>query len=307
MLITTGKTRVFVDRDIHLDCDGEFAFVSHAHSDHVKLKKAKHLIASPETKSLINAKGVKLPEDYSNDKIELLEAGHVLGARQLRASTDTGVFTYTGDFCLEKNILGGGAETKECDSLLMETTFGLPKYEFPERSSIYDSVIDFQKNANGITVYAAYSLGKTQELIKLLNDKVGLIPLVGKEAAEISRVYNKYGCNLKFIELGTTDAEEVLDYDFVAILPPRKFTPEFIKNLRLVHGKKVSSAFVSGWAVNKWYSWCDAVFPLSNHSDYSGLVEYVERVSPKKVFCTHGFSKEFAADLARRGFQAQSI
>ncbi len=307
MLITTGKTRVFVERDIHLDCDGEVSFVSHAHSDHVKLKKAKQLLASPETKSLIDARGVKLPEDYSTDKVELLDAGHVLGAKQLRAFTDTGVFTYTGDFCIEKNVLGHGAEAKEADVLLMETTFGLPKYEFPERKSIYDSMIDFQKNSSGNTVYAAYALGKTQELIKLLNDKMGLIPLIGKEAADISRVYNKYGANLKFIELGTPDADSVLDYDFVAIIPPRKFTPQFIKNLRLVHSKKVSSAFVSGWAVNHWYSWCDATFPLSNHSDYSGLVEYVERVSPKKVYCTHGFSKEFAADLTKRGFTAESL
>jgi hypothetical protein len=43
--------------------------------------------------------------------------------------------------------------------------------------------------------------------------------------------------------------------------------------------------------------------PLSDHADYAGLLTAVERVQPRKVYCTHG-PASFAERLADRGWQA---
>jgi Cft2 family RNA processing exonuclease len=48
----------------------------------------------------------------------------------------------------------------------------------------------------------------------------------------------------------------------------------------------------------------DAAFPWSDHADYPGLLELVERVQPKRVYNVHGFAREFAQTLRSRGLDA---
>ncbi len=51
---------------------------------------------------------------------------------------------------------------------------------------------------------------------------------------------------------------------------------------------------------------CTAAFALSDHADYPGLLTFVERVQPKRVFTVHGFAQEFAATLRQRGTSTRS-
>jgi Cft2 family RNA processing exonuclease len=46
---------------------------------------------------------------------------------------------------------------------------------------------------------------------------------------------------------------------------------------------------------------------LSDHAGYDDLLRYVELVSPKRVFTTHGFAREFAQDLRARGIEAWTL
>ncbi|MFH0987235.1 MAG: MBL fold metallo-hydrolase RNA specificity domain-containing protein, partial [Candidatus Micrarchaeota archaeon] len=38
----------------------------------------------------------------------------------------------------------------------------------------------------------------------------------------------------------------------------------------------------------------EKVFTFSDHSDYAGLMNYVEQSGAKKVYTVHGYEKEFA-------------
>ena len=66
---------------------------------------------------------------------------------------------------------------------------------------------------------------------------------------------------------------------------------------------------LSGWALNKnaiYRYGVDAAFHLSDHADFPGLLEAVRRVSPKRVVTVHGYTREFAAELRRRNYEARS-
>ncbi len=52
---------------------------------------------------------------------------------------------------------------------------------------------------------------------------------------------------------------------------------------------------------------CTTAFALSDHADYPGLLTFVERVQPKRVFTVHGFAQEFAATLRQRGIDALAL
>jgi len=50
----------------------------------------------------------------------------------------------------------------------------------------------------------------------------------------------------------------------------------------------------------------DHALPLSDHADYNELIEAVERVDPRKVYCTHG-PESFVDRLCELGFDAAPL
>jgi len=67
--------------------------------------------------------------------------------------------------------------------------------------------------------------------------------------------------------------------------------------------------YLSGWAMEvnaKFRFGVDEALPLSDHADFPGLIEYVRRVNPKKVFTTHGPS-DFARHLRALGYNAEPL
>src|SRR5512143_2833743 len=99
---------------IHIGLDspeGDISFLSHAHSDHTNgLKTKKEMIASQETLDLAGIRAVAA----SHPSTKMLDAGHILGARQLVVDGDGERTVYTGDFSLKPTIFGFKAEIPEC-------------------------------------------------------------------------------------------------------------------------------------------------------------------------------------------------
>ena len=63
---------------------------------------------------------------------------------------------------------------------------------------------------------------------------------------------------------------------------------------------------LTGWSVHRnghRRLGVDAALPFSDHADYNDLLEYVKRVSPKRVYTFGGFP-ELAKHLQRLGFDA---
>src|SRR5438874_6493109 len=288
-----------------------FAFISHAHGDHI----APHdeIILSERTARLLQARmpGTRtehvLPfgEQRRVHEIDLtlLPAGHIFGSAQLFLSHENETLLYTGDFKLRRGKSAEATEWRQSDTLVMETTFGLPRYQFPPTEKIIEQIVAFCRDTiddGAVPVLLGYSLGKAQEIICSL-DGAGLTPMMHGSVYQMTRIYEQSGQSFcKYVRYNANDvAGKVL------ICPP---SANRSRMLEKIPRKRV--AMISGWAVdpNAVYRYqVDAAFPHSDHAEYDDLVRYVDLVQPKRVLTLHGFAAEFARDLRDRGMEAWAL
>ncbi|MCK4319769.1 hypothetical protein KAW38_04320 [Candidatus Micrarchaeota archaeon] len=276
---------------------GDYSFLSHAHGDHLRgIKKAKNILSSDETAEMAGVKNSGLPKG-----IKLHDAGHILGARQI--AIENGKKTvYTGDFRTEKDIFGHKAEIIECDELIIEATYGNPAFRFPALDDVYSGMQDFiRKNKNNIVLFGAYSLGKTQEIIKIVNE-VGGVPVVEENSERFNRVYEKFGKKLERAVIGSEKAEEAMKGPFVGIIKPNLAKKTFGSKLEGAFGRKVVTAAASGW-VQRYRFNTDVLFPLSDHEDFYGIIEYIREANPKKVRFVHGEKKHLENEMSKEGIE----
>ncbi len=288
-----------------------FAFVSHAHSDHIAAHD--EIIVSERTARLMQA---RLPGKRNEHVVAfgesvtvrgldlmLLPAGHIFGSAQFFLQTDTESLLYTGDFKLRHGKSAEPAEWRQADTLIMETTYGLPRYRLPPTEQVIQQIVAFCREAleeDAVPILLGYSLGKAQEILCALAG-AGLTPMLHGSVYQMTRIYEQFGQS--FCEYERYKANEVAGK--VLICPPSANRSRILEK---IPRKRV--AMISGWAVepNAVYRYqVDAAFPLSDHADYNDLLRYVELVQPKRVLTLHGFAAEFARDLRDRGYEAWAL
>jgi DNA ligase 1 len=288
-----------------------FAFVSHAHSDHIAAHD--EIIVSERTARLMQARlpGERNEHVVAFNKITqvrgldvmLLPAGHIFGSAQFFLQTENDSLLYTGDFKLRQGRSAEPAEWRQADTLIMETTYGLPRYRLPPTTQVVEQIVAFCREAleeEAVPVLLGYSLGKAQEILCALAG-AGLTPMLHGSVYQMTRIYEQFGQS--FCEYERYKANEVAGK--VLICPP---SANRSRMLEKISRKRV--AMISGWAVepNAIYRYqVDAAFPLSDHADYNDLLRYVELVQPKRILTLHGFAAEFARDLRDRGYEAWAL
>lgn len=291
----------------------ERALVSHAHSDHCA--RSKEIVCTPATARLLRARmpGRRIEHVLPFDRTEQLTAdttitlhpaGHIFGsALCLLEHTDHGRLLYTGDFKLHAGLSAEPCATPQADTLVMETTFGLPRYVFPPVEEVRAAIVSFcqQAIAGGFTpVLYAYSLGKTQELLCVLG-QAGLPVMMHAENLRLTEICRQLGLALPPVrEFSANDLP-----GHVVICPPQSRNASFLRKIPAPR-----TALISGWALDRstiFRSRCDAAFPLSDHADFPELLRFVELVKPKRVLTLHGFAAEFARELRQRGVEAWAI
>jgi len=193
----------------------------------------------------------------------------------------------------------------------------------PAREVISQQLIDVVREAlaNGKTpIIQAYALGKAQEVSKILTD-AGLPVYQDREVYEISRIYSQFGVDLGNVRLcdgqfshEKDDAQSPTQDDLcdravrggVFVVSPKR-AALVARNMR----NATVSIAVTGWAVDpstRYRLSVDHALPLSDHADYDELLETVERVGPRKVFCTHGRDLEgFVNRLCELGHDAYPL
>ena len=288
-----------------------FAFVSHAHSDHIG--KHRETVLSPGTSRLMRARqgaggvehvlGFGETRELRGASFTLLPAGHVHGSSQLHLETDDGSLLYTGDFKLRPGLSSERLEWRRADTLIMETTFGKPEFVFPPTEQVLSDVIKFCREAledGEVPVLLGYSLGKAQEILCAVA-AAGLSPMLHGAVAKLAHIYRQ--CVPGIPCFANYKASEVAGH--VLIAPPS------VKGSRMLSGiKKKRVAMLTGWAMTpgaRHRYQVDAAFPLSDHAGYDDLLKYVGLVQPKRVLTLHGYASEFARDLRERGIEAWSL
>ncbi len=289
---------------------GHYTFISHAHSDHV-VKQANQFITSQATLDLLHVRGDQ-PNGVQTERvnvdgigIELLDAGHILGSRQIHVKADGKTFTYTGDTKLSESLTGGKYQIKACDELLIEATFGKPEFVFPDKFEVYEQMSRWtsqcQKAGQNI-VLGGYALGKAQEIVAILNKHCSIEPLVTKEIFEACQIYNKHGHNLKCIDSTSDEGKTLLNQEFCAVVPMNKANNKLRLSLEEIYGRKCALATCSGWNLINPGGFC-----LSDHADFNELIEICRLTEAKKIYCTLGQNEILASALRARGFNAVAI
>ena len=282
------------------------AFVSHAHTDHIAPHE--YALCTPETAALYRLRmgrrhtlemPYRTPIEWGGLRLTTYPAGHCLGSAMLLAEDGDQRLLYTGDFKLGPSATAEPAELPRADLLVIECTFGEPRYRFPPRDEVIGQLCEEVRkvlDAGQTPVVAAYALGKAQEVTRILAD-AGFAVLQHREIGPITAVYEAFGVKLGHCGYFAGRPRP----GHVHVVPPgtRRF-PDSAREVRFA---------VTGWAIDpraKYRLRVDQAIALSDHADYDELLEAVARVQPRRVYCTHG-PESFAERLLDAGFEAHAL
>lgn len=286
------------------------AFVSHAHTDHIA--RHERVIATPETLALMEHRlgplELTTPLRYGESlevdglRLECFSAGHVFGSAQVRVTRGDGHrVVYTGDVSLEPALTADPAPVLDCETLVIESTFGHPRYRFPPRAQVYDDVADWCRRqlTKGVRpVLLAYSLGKSQETIRQLAQR-GLRVCAHPSIHDVAQVYERLG-----MPVGARRFEGHFEDDEVGLFPP------FRRGDSLSQVGPRALAVLTGWALEPWgarRSGADLAFPVSDHADFPSLLAYARRSGAREVVTLHGYADELAHALRSHGLFARAV
>ncbi len=287
-----------------------YSFVSHGHSDH--LKNHLKILATPPTvcfHALRSRQGavqtLEFGQVYELDgaRVRLFPAGHVLGSAMIHVERDDLSLLYSGDFKLRPSATCEAIEIPHADILITESTYGHPQYVVDQdREMLIEELTGFIEDcfADGyVPVVMAYTLGKSQEAMKILGDR-GHSVAVHPSIWQMAQVYERFGVAFSNCEPW---AGAQIGPRQVLIVPPHV---TFTRALQFVGRRR--TVFLSGW-VRRGHGpgWrTDHTIPLSDHADFYELIEFVRRVAPQKVYTTHGFAN-FPDHLRDLGWDAEML
>jgi putative mRNA 3-end processing factor len=311
-----GELRI-TGSGLHLDARRrvECAFVSHAHGDHIgrhdrtiatgpTIALMRHRLGTPRRRPTEALPATyRTPFGLGELTLELFAAGHVLGSAQIRVTRNEVAVGYTGDFCTEPTHAAERADVMRCDVLVMESTFGHPRYVFPPKEEVLLAVRRFVDDAlsDGVTpVLLGYALGKAQEILKYLSG-CGYACLAHPVVHAVNRVYEAEGMPLPNVRaLGPEGAGP----GEVVVAPPHLSRSPAMRAIR-----KRRTAILTGWAIDgaRFFRGVDAAFPLSDHADFPSLVRYAKATGAGRVFTVHGHADALAAALREEGVRAEPL
>ncbi|MFB6309600.1 MAG: MBL fold metallo-hydrolase RNA specificity domain-containing protein [Salinirussus sp.] len=287
---------------------GDVAFVSHAHGDHLYREPPEAVVWSELTRDLaaVRRDGYPLPDRTLHPHIELFDAGHVPGSRAALIEAEQSVL-YTGDVCTRDRLYLSGFDPPAADVLVMESTYGHPDYEFPPVEHVRDSFREWVADHSDRPILCfGYALGRAQEVEYLLGETDRDRILISDAIADLDAVIEEHlGIDLPGENYDSLDEFGAGD----ALVLPSRFRGGWVDDL--IERTGAVTAGLSGWAIDGGFRFArdvDAAFVLSDHCDFTELVNLVHEVDPETVYTLHGSADDFAAYLStEHGYDATAL
>jgi putative mRNA 3-end processing factor len=289
--------------------DGDVTVVSHAHGDHLYDDPPEAAVWSSLTADLaaVRRRDDPLPATTTDDRIDLVPAGHVPGSRAVHITDDDRTYLYTGDISTRSRHALSGFDPPDADVLVTEATYGEPEYVFPPHEEVVADFHDWLAETDAPVVVFGYSLGRAQEIQLLLaesdRERIFVTEAIERlndpiaEALDLTFPVERYASD---VTLGPDDA---------LVLPAQTNRLSFVDSIVEETGAK--KAGLSGWAVDSSFKFAggyDRTFPLSDHCDFEELLGVVEAVDPEVVYTTHGSTDRLATEIrSRLGYEAHSL
>lgn len=288
------------------------ALITHAHADHARRGSTRYIAHAHSVPILkhrlgqgINITGVEYGDAFElgNATVSLHPASHVLGSAQIRVEAEGEVWVASGDYKRQHDPTCAPFEPVECDVFITESTFGLPIFRWPEPSEVAAEINAWWRaeQARGRTcVLYAYSLGKAQRVLSMLDPAIG--PIGAHPAVDdITAIYRDLGVQLPATTRLLQESAKNLRTGLV-LIPPSAEGAKVMKALG-----PISDASASGWmrtrAARRWRSY-DRGFVLSDHADWPALLRTIEETGAQRVGVTHGSVEPFVRYLRETGIDA---
>jgi putative mRNA 3-end processing factor len=269
--------------------------ISHAHSDHLPRSfEDDKAMASRITLRCASERVRRRLEPCECDSIRMLNSGHIPGSTMFMFEGEKKVL-YTGDMCPRDRYGSDGARPVKTDILVIESTYGSPRYVFPPTEEMgdimHDWIGDSLNHGYSVALYA-YPLGKSQTLIRMLDDYE---PYLQGSVLDMT----------KMVEDGSESRYRYREYASDAVKEPSVvICPTGARGGMPTHGHgKFRTAAVSGWALDPSYRYAmgtDEAFAISDHADFEELIEFTRACSPSMVFVQHGFDEVLAKEIKKR-------
>ncbi|NIP67537.1 exonuclease [Candidatus Bathyarchaeota archaeon] len=298
-------------------CDGfhedrPVRVITHAHSDHLSslgrsLKECEAVMMTPATKDLINViknpsyllggnvKTLRYEEAYAykDERMTLHYSDHILGAAQVLVEDEEGRrILYTGDFRLPYTPI------IEADILVIESTYGSPSCVRPFTREVKKVLVNLvEETVKEGPVYLFGYHGKIQEVMQILYEAHLGVPFIASDKVfQVSRICEMHGmkCATDLLLSSSEEARSMLRHDDPLLAFYHTSSRRHVND----GGLRI---YVSGWqfsAACRMIGRNEFRVALSDHSDFYGLLRYVENSRPKMVITDNHRSK-YGAVLAR--------
>jgi putative mRNA 3-end processing factor len=291
--------------------------VTHAHADHTgglrwSLRECQKVVMTKATRDLIDVLegplGTRLQKvhtleygksiRFDGERVTFFKAEHILGACQVLVESEEGERVgWTGDFKVD-----GTPILEDCDTLVVESTYGSPmcrrNWDVDVKRLLVRMVEEHLKD--GVVYLFGYH-GKLQEMMQILHDADVNVPFVMPEKVyNVSKVCERHGMRLGCLtQTSQKEAKTLLEEN----LPCVAF---YHMNQRGKIGLGNERICVSGWEFHKPLRCIGEkahIIALSDHSDFSGLIEYVRQAKPKRVVTDNhggGHGETLAKEIKNR-------
>lgn len=292
----------------------ERAVLTHAHGDHAYTGHRHYLAAAPGAGILrrrlgsiaLDTLAYRENRDINGVRIALFPAGHILGSAQIRVEYRGQVWGVSGDYKLQPDPTCEPFEPIPCHVFITEATFGLPIYRWQPAAAIFGAIQQWwAENASDgrASVLFCYALGKAQRILNALNAAAG--PVVCHGAIEvINTLYREQGVALApTMPLASLDRAAL--GQALILAPPSAQRSPWMKRF-----DDYSDALASGWMQLRGprrRRGVDAGFVLSDHADWTALLDAVAATGAQRVLVTHGLAHPLVRWLQEHGLEAAAL
>ncbi len=291
------------------------AIITHGHADHARWGMDTY-VATPATCDIMLARlgqtiqtvpmSYHEPKTFGNVQVTLIPAGHILGSAQILIDNGHDRAIVTGDFKTESDPTVDDIQYEPCNLLVMETTFALPIYHWPNAAQVFHQIHAFwqQNQRSGQhTVLYAYSLGKAQRLLAGIDGDIGPMAVHGA-VANMNDIYVQYGRLENAPPKLTNDLLASWTTPGLVVAPPGAIGSSWLKKLG-----NYREGYVSGWMTSKGQARRRNMrgFVLSDHADWPGLNHFVSKAKPNQVWTMHGSTDFYARYLNEQGILATPL
>lgn len=282
------------------------AVLTHLHADHARPGCGRYLAARAGEPVLRRRLGPEVEVQWleygervrlGDVTVSLHPAGHVLGSAQVRVEGGGETWLVSGDLKRDHDPTCAPFEVVRCDVLIIEATFALPIYRWP------DPLLEIERlrarwKQDGLTLVFAYALGKAQRIAAMLGETV----FAHGAVLGMVEAYRAAGVVLPEVRpIDDSVTKKMLAGALVLAPPSARGSPW----MRRFTGATVG--FASGWMQvrgDRRRRGIELGLVISDHADWPSLLRTIDESQASRVLVTHGQSEALARYLREQGRDA---